>query len=1004
VVAGDPAEIEQLIAGWERRGLLARRVAADVASHSPQVDCLLDELAGLLHDLEPAMPNVPFYSTVGREEPALFGAAHWVNNLREPVQLAGAVSAAAADGFRTFLEISPHPVLTYAVAETAGDEAVVLPSLTRGQNDEEALRTQLGRLYCAGVPVDWSRLYGAGRLVDVPVRAWERTRHWIEVPFPHPHRAGAQDPSHPLLGVSLDVPGEEERRVWRTDLGTGRVPWLADHCLHDGAVLPGAGFCEMALAAASEFFAVPPTEVEVESIAFECFLALTEQTIVSTTVTSTAPGRARLEVFTQAGGHWLRHATAELGKVPPGRPERADIPALTSEHVRAVEVPAFYARLREFGYHYGPAFTGLMALRTCPSADTVLARVRVPAHARNTPGLLLHPVLLDVCLQALGAAHAANSGVDGTATPHSVGRLRIFGDTARTRLCHGIVTAHDTGSLTGIVRLLADDGTCLAEIHDVHFRSVEASVRRLDPLFHQIEWLPAPAEGRSGISDWLVLGDDQPLKEALEARLQAEGGVIGGPARSGIVVLATGSGDDGVQDALRLLQEAIGARRPARLWFVTRGACGRGDDLVPGAALRGLARVLMFEHEELSPVLVDLDPGGADPATTAGELAVELAAGRGADEVVLRGGVRHVARMVNAPPAAGPRPGPVVRADGAYVITGGLGGIGLELARWLAGLGAAHLVLNGRSAPSPLAESVLTELRGEGVRIEVVLGDLAEPGVAERLVAGAGVRGVIHAAAMVDDAVLTELTPEQVERTWRPKVTGAVRLHEATLHNDLDWFVMFSSGSAMFGSLGLGAYAAANAWLDGFAVWRRSLGLPALSIGWGPWGEAGLAVGLGDRGYATLPTRDALASLRLLLEAGTGAPASIGVFPPDPEHWFEPAPALAGSSFFAALPRAAATECEGRIRAELQQLDQVSRPPAMRNYLAARIQRVLDLDAPIDPAASLVALGFDSLSAMRLRRTLQEDLAVRVPATVVWTHPTLTVLTDHLLERTLEGP
>ncbi|MEO5873520.1 MAG: beta-ketoacyl reductase, partial [Streptosporangiaceae bacterium] len=296
-----------------------------------------------------------------------------------------------------------------------------------------------------------------------------------------------------------------------------------------------------------------------------------------------------------------------------------------------------------------------------------------------------------------------------------------------------------------------------------------------------------------------------------------------------------------------------------------------------------------------------------------------------------------------------------------------------------------------------------------GARIDVVLGDLAEAGVAERLVAGRDVRGVIHAAAVVDDAVLTELSAEQIDRTWRPKVTGAVRLHEATLGCELDWFVLFSSGSAMFGSMGLGAYAAANAWLDGFALWRRSLGLPALSVNWGAWGEVGLATGLGERGYATLSTRDALASLGLLLAAGADAPASMGVFPADPGHWFEPAPSLASSSFFAAVagPEHRDETDHGQVVAEMQQLDEALRRPAMRDYLAARIRGVLDLDAPIDPAASLVALGFDSLSAMRLRRRLQADLAVAVPATVVWTHPTLAVLSEHLLERTaltLEGP
>jgi NAD(P)-dependent dehydrogenase (short-subunit alcohol dehydrogenase family)/aryl carrier-like protein len=406
--------------------------------------------------------------------------------------------------------------------------------------------------------------------------------------------------------------------------------------------------------------------------------------------------------------------------------------------------------------------------------------------------------------------------------------------------------------------------------------------------------------------------------------------------------------------------------------------------------------------------MIDLDPSTHDFEALAAELAHELTTGRGADEVILRGGVRHVARLVNAPISGSPPadPTPVVRPGGSYLITGGLGGIGPELARWLASQGAEHLVLNGRSAPTPHVEELLTQLRGDGVRIDIVRGDIAEPGVAERLMASGEIRGVLHAAAIVDDNVLTELTTEQLARTWRPKVTGALRLHEAAQSHgsELDWLVMFSSGSALFGSMGLGAYAAANAWLDGFARLRRSRGLPALSVNWGPWAEVGLAVELGERGYATLPIADATDALRLLIAAGAAAPASIGVFPADPDHWFEPAPTLAHSSFFAAIPHNTVegeTARSGDIRAELLDLEAPQRRDAMLAYLRDQVQRLLDPDpdAELDESASLVAMGFDSLTAMRLRRRLADDLATQLPATIVWTHPTLAALGDHLLER-----
>lgn len=196
-----------------------------------------------------------------------------------------------------------------------------------------------------------------------------------------------------------------------------------------------------------------------------------------------------------------------------------------------------------------------------------------------------------------------------------------------------------------------------------------------------------------------------------------------------------------------------------------------------------------------------------------------------------------------------------VRADGTYLVTGGLRGVGLETVRWLAAQGAGHIVVNGRTPPNSTAEHVLQQLKTQGVKITVVLGDIAENDTAERLVNASGdtpLRGVVHAAMVLDDAVLADITEEQLIRVWRPKVTGAWRLHEATAGHPLDWFVVYSSMSSLLGNPGQGAYAAANSWLDTFAAWRTARGLRTLAIDWGPWGETGVATDFAARGYHTV--------------------------------------------------------------------------------------------------------------------------------------------------------
>ena len=196
----------------------------------------------------------------------------------------------------------------------------------------------------------------------------------------------------------------------------------------------------------------------------------------------------------------------------------------------------------------------------------------------------------------------------------------------------------------------------------------------------------------------------------------------------------------------------------------------------------------------------------------------------------------HTGKLVLSIPREGrsrvvvpPERARVFRNDGAYIITGGLGGLGLFLAAGMAAAGCGRIVLTGRSHPAPRAQKTIARIRATGADIHVECGNIAEPATAARLVAtatatGLPVRGVLHAAAVVEDATLTNITDELIDQDWAPKVYGAWHLHNATATQPLDWFCCFSSAAALLGSPGQGAYAAANSWLDGFAHWRRGQG------------------------------------------------------------------------------------------------------------------------------------------------------------------------------------
>jgi len=382
------------------------------------------------------------------------------------------------------------------------------------------------------------------------------------------------------------------------------------------------------------------------------------------------------------------------------------------------------------------------------------------------------------------------------------------------------------------------------------------------------------------------------------------------------------------------------------------------------------------------------------------------------DAFRLMAGAEHIGKLVLTVPDEGettavlPGGALAVRAGGAYIITGGLRGLGLATARWLAERGAGRLVLNGRSAAPAATARVLGELAAGGTKVTVVLGDIAEPGTAMRLVAaatadGVRLRGVVHCAMVLEDAAVTNIADDQLERVWAPKAVGAWYLHQATEEHAPDWFTVFSSMASLVGNPGQGAYAVANSWLDGFAAWRSGQGLPTLAVNWGPWGETGVATDFADRGYQTIPTDKGLRALNALLAHGR---IQTGVIPGEADTWI-PSAGRRSSLFSLVLPGSEPApgrpEAGGDIRARLDAVPAgLARRTALEAHLADHIRAVLRLGGTtLDPQTSLKSLGFDSLLAMELRVRLETDLGVKVAGNFVWQHPTLAALAAGLAER-----
>ncbi|WP_140791097.1 type I polyketide synthase [Myxococcus xanthus] len=466
---------------------------------------------------------------------------------------------------------------------------------------------------------------------------------------------------------------------------------------------------------------------------------------------------------------------------------------------------------------------------------------------------------------------------------------------------------------------------------------------------------------------------------------------------------------------LALIQRLLSGAVPAlpRLVLTTLGAqrCEGPVSQAAQAPLWGLMRVLRSEMQEASTLSIDLDPTASE---TAGDMLVK-ALGTNEPEVVIRGSRLFAGRLRHATPPP-PAQVPTVREDRSYLVTGGLGALGRRTAQTLVSLGARHLVLMGRGEPDGSARDWMDSLRNEHVQVRYLRCDVAN---AEELSQGLdslrdgpALGGILHTAGVLDDGILLEQSWERFHKVFAPKWVGAWNLHALTREQPLDFFVLFSSVAALLGPQGQSNYAAANAGLDALAEHRKDLGLPALSINWGPWAEAGMAAELGDdsrrrlarQGLEQLPVERACAVLASLL--GASPDARVVVLSANWEQVGRSlGPRMARGLLWELVGEHTAAEVPvdtNALRLRLKQAAGARRRELLQDLVVSQVRRVLAWDEaePLPESKPMREFGMDSLMVVELRNALASALGQALALPVLFNHPTVESLVDVLLETT----
>ncbi|WP_024802961.1 type I polyketide synthase [Nocardia sp. BMG51109] len=1020
VVSGDPDAMDDLLRGCEQAEIRARRVAVDYASHSAQVETIEHELLDDLGPVAPMSSRIPFYSTVvgGFVDTATLDAGYWYRNLRGRVGFEPAVRALLDQGATCFVEISPHPVLTMAVEETAdacgaAERTAVLASLRRGEGGLARFALSLAEAHTVGIPVEWPALYaGSGaRKIPLPTYAFQRQRFWLS-PVAGPGdatAAGLGRVEHPILAAAVQV-GDRDEWLFTGRISIAAQPWTRDHMVFGLVLVPGVALVELASAAGRE--AGCPV---VDELVIEAPLVLEEDAVRQIQVTlgaADADGRREVALFSRpesAGeepGEATCHGRGRLAATTaPAEPFPAQWPPAGAEEITVDSVYArlgAYAHLTDPDFDYGPAFRGVRAAWSL--GDTVFTELELPESAGAASGFGLHPALFDAALHGgLGKLYQGESGPGGLPFAWSGVHLERIGHT-RIRVRIGL--AGDTSLRLDIA---TEDGLPVASVQRLDVRPVdqaqlEAARRSGQRALFQVDWVAvAPSQRQAPVA---ILGeltgvgphfaDIEELERSLGDRRAAPEAVVVG------IETPVGA-DDGAAAAravatraLALMQRCMSSEwlTDTKVFIVTERAAAVGAEApdVAQATVWGLVHSAQSEHPGRFR-LVDVD--GADTAPDWGAL-VDLDEPR----LAVREGrvlAPRLARASAEPGAAALNP------DGTVLITGGTGGLGALFAKHLvARYGVRDLVLVSRRGPDAAgAGELVAELAALGARTRVAACDVADRDQLARLLETLEhpLTAVIHAAGVLDDGLIESLTPDRLAGVLRPKLDAALHLHELTAELELSAFVLFSSVAALLGSPGQGNYAAANAALDALAARRRATGLPATSLAWGLWADATGMTGeldtpelarLERRGASALPTELGLELFDQALRLDTAIQAPVRL---DTAALRAQARAGMLPALLRGLVRVSVQDTEsggGSLARHLAGVAEADRPKVVLDLVRTQVAGVLGHGsaADIDPDRAFQAIGFDSLGAVELRNRLGRLCGVRLPATLIFDHPT----------------
>ncbi len=1054
VISGEKEAIQAIVANFTAQGVKTSTLQVSHAFHSPLMTKMLPAFEQVVKTINFALPQIPLISNLTGllVDEEITTPTYWCHHILQSVQWVKSVATLEQQGCDTWIEIGAKPTLLGLVRQTVtSDNMTYLPSLHRDKTDWQQLLESVSTLYMQGAAFNWQHFdqdYQRRRL-PLPTYPFQRQRYWID--RPKSVQIQSNKPKlHPLLESKIYSPALKTT-LFETFFHTEQMPFLRDHLIYNQVVASGA--CHISLLLGAAELTLKQTGCVLTDVLFPH--ALRVPAVGCTVQLSLTPEQQNIAfqlISLEETEHWTVHATGYVSAVVDLPKKSFYFNELWHSCTQSISATQFYQLQRDRHIELGETYQWFKEIRR--GENESVAQVRLPTAIADAHAYQLHPGLIDACFGLLVAS--VDIAVEETFVPFSIEKI-VFYHKPNNFNCwlYGQLRKSSTPDrILGDMRLFDEEGQLILEIIGLEGRKanqaamVQLSQVELRDWLYQISWQTQKliASNNDAQGYWLIFVDKQEFGEQLIHTLEQQGGqcvvVIAGdhfaqlvddrhyqvnPSQSddfkrlwqaclsistnyrGIVYLW---GQDALIDDLvnaqllanagilhliqALMQETI-AQYP-RLWLLTDNVYSieNKSDFQPQQALVwGLSRVIQLEHPELQCTCLDYDFSDKKAFITA--LLSEIMADEVETQISWREGQRYVARLT---PHILPQNQSVIHQTGNYLITGGLGALGLQLANWLVKQGAKYLILISRHVTTD-AQIAVAQLIDRGAHITLVTADVTDQIALNQALAAVlptlpPIRGVVHAAGVLRDSLLIQQQWSDFAEGLAAKTLGAWHLHRLFEKTPLDFFVLFSSAASLLGNQGQGSYAAANAFLDGLAHYRRGRGLVATSINWSLWQQTGMARDVENnfvkQGFKPIIPEQGWAILQRILANDVTQISMIQC------NWsvyltqFSQQQQLLNQ-----LITPVAQSVNSDFLVQLQKTVISGQKSLLTDFVYQTAQRLLGMSTTVlDIDKPLMEQGVDSLLAVEMRNRLSKEIAMPLPVGLLFNYPSIVEIVDYL--------